>query len=543
MPLGYTGPMNGRRNPYDWQSHQPRVEIPREAVDRIAEELAGGGSAVVLGGRGMGKSVFLRQLKRKLEKDAGTRVVGISAPPPELTVRACLDQLAHHLEAPPGSFNCQAIVDAYFAREQVPERLVLLFDEFDRYAEKRGASTNPPGRGFFNDLEAARRDTPSLAVMATGSLGVFVVRDVLGSSFLSRAYHAHLSPFSRDHAGVLARPFADRGHTLTAEVLDSVQLATGGIPALLTYGLQRLWQREAAPVERDVLNVFAGFRRGHAEYLRDLLRSVADPQLSEAPQRVLDKIRQADAPLPRVQLEDALTPDDGTLDLDLIDVLRLLEAAGLVRVDGSLHSDDPLRARPIPSLLDLPTSSAQASTLAERLRRDLERLLAKLYRASIDFFRSERGRSGRGATRQLVPESVFAAHLALGLDLLGWRAEREAQSVAGRTDLKLRRNGSTEVLLVEVKIWGRNDYRQAQRQIESYWADDVSAGIVVQLSGTEVPDWGERYRRECLEPLGLDAEVDEITGSPIRARLATTSSVAGMTAPVDHYLVTLPRRS
>ncbi len=138
--------MAERRNPYDWQSHHPRVEIPRAEVDRIAEILADGGSAVVLGGRGMGKSVFLRQLRTALGNGGETRVVLISAPPPELTVRACLDQMARHLEAPLGAFNSQAVVDAYFARGDVPERLVLLFDEFDRYAEKGGESANPPGR-------------------------------------------------------------------------------------------------------------------------------------------------------------------------------------------------------------------------------------------------------------------------------------------------------------------------------------------------------------------------------------------------------------
>jgi hypothetical protein len=49
--------MAARRNPFDWQSHHPEVEVPRPEVDAIAEVLAGGGSAVVLGGRGMGKSV------------------------------------------------------------------------------------------------------------------------------------------------------------------------------------------------------------------------------------------------------------------------------------------------------------------------------------------------------------------------------------------------------------------------------------------------------------------------------------------------------
>ncbi len=89
-------------NPYNWRKHQPRVEISRPNLREVADELLSGGSGALLAGRGMGKSVFLRQLRRTLEQDADTRVVVISAPPPELTVRACLDQLAHHLEVPPG---------------------------------------------------------------------------------------------------------------------------------------------------------------------------------------------------------------------------------------------------------------------------------------------------------------------------------------------------------------------------------------------------------------------------------------------------------
>jgi hypothetical protein len=41
---------------------------------------------------------------------------------------------------------------------------------------------------------------------------------------------------------------------------------------------------------------------------------------------------------------------------------------------------------------------------------------------------------GKDGGKVLVPESVFAAHLALGFELLGWRSEREAQSAAGRTE-------------------------------------------------------------------------------------------------------------
>ncbi len=87
-------------------------------------------------------------------------------------------------------------------------------------------------------------DFPDLGVLAAGSLGIFVVRDVLGSSFLSRALHVRLRPFDRSTASGLTVQFEAEGRSLTEEVLDVLQLATGGIPALLTFGLQTLWTIE-----------------------------------------------------------------------------------------------------------------------------------------------------------------------------------------------------------------------------------------------------------------------------------------------------------
>ena len=132
----------------------------------------------------------------------------------------------------------------------------------------------------------------------------------------------------------------------------------------------------------------------------------------------------------------------------------------------------------------------------------------------------------------------------MGFELLGWHSEREAQRGAGRTDLLLRRNGRKEVVVLEVKIWGRNDYREAHRQVEGYWTEDVAAGAVVQLTDAEIPDWDQRYRRECLEPLGVTVEETPVEGSPVRARFRCTSSTSdGLAAVVDHFLLRLPRRS
>ncbi len=526
-------------NPYNWQSHNPTVQIPRDGVEKAAQLLRNNGSAIVMGGRGMGKSVFLSQLKRDLELDAGTRVLLVEAPPAALTVEACLGFLGEDLGVAASTFSSRRIFDEYFARKDAPERLVLLFDEFDRYAEK-GASAQPPGRGFFNDLEASRRSLPQLSILAAGSIGIFVVRDVLGSSFLARALYLPLRPFKRSDAAVLVRPFADAGRDLPPEdVLDALFLASGGIPALLTYGLQELWNLTGETTADDVTTIYKTFQQHYREYLRDLLSALTDPRLSDAPRRLWERIQEEPGRVGRSQLKAALGPASGVLNLTLDDALYLLEVAGVVRIEGS--ADNPVDARPIASLLNLSREPEREGELREQFLDDLAWLLGRLHRSSLDFFRQ--GRSGESP--RLVPESVFTAHLALGFELLGWRTEREAQRAAGRTDLLLRRNGDTENVVVELKIWGRNDYKEAHRQVESYWTDDIAAGAVVQLTDAELPDWPERYRRECLEPLGVRTEAQGMTeGSPLRARFHCGSSTAdGLEASVDHFLLRLPRRS
>ena len=530
-------------NPYNWQSHSPTVQIPRTGVERAAELMRNNGSAVVMGGRGMGKSVFLRQLKSELERDDATEVLLLEGPPAALTVEAGLAFLAASLGVDPNPFSSRRIFDQYFGRDDAPERLVLLFDEFDRYAEK-GTSAQPPGRGFFNDLEAARRSLPQLAILAAGSIGIFVVRDVLGSSFLARALYLPLKPFERTDADVLARPFATAGRPPSEDVLDTLFLASGGIPALLTYGLQELWKLGLPATPDDVTTIYTRFEEQYREYLRDLLNALTDPRLSDAPLRVWERIQQQPGPIPRAELKAALTPASGALELSLDDALYLLEVAGAVRFESPALRSDPVVAHPIASLLNLSRESPTQGGLRTQFLDDLAWLLGRLHRSSVDFFRPSKAREAAGESRCLVPESVFSAHLALGFELLGWHAEREAQRAAGRTDLVLRRNGGTEHAIVELKIWGRNDYREAHRQVAGYWTAETAAGAVVQLTDAEIGDWPERYIEECLEPLAAEVNAPAVPeSSPVRARFSCFSQTAdGQQARIDHFLLRLPRR-
>ena len=532
--------MNGK--PYNWQSHSPTVQIPRDGVAKAAELMRNNGSAVVMGGRGMGKSVFLHQLKSELD-EARTKVLLIESPPAALTVEAGLGLLAASLGVDSDPFSSRRIFDQYFARDDAPERLVLLFDEFDRYAEK-GTSAQPPGRELFNDLEAARRSLPQLAILVAGSIGIFVVRDVLGSSFLARALYLPLKPFERQDADVLVQPFAARGKPPSEDTLDTLFLASGGIPALLTYGLQELWRLDRSATPADVTAVYRVFEEEYREYLRDLLSALTNSRLSDAPRRIWERIQQQPGPIPRAELKKSLGPATGALELSLDDALYLLEVAGVVRFESPTLRGDPVIAHPIASLLNLSRDSRAQGGLRTQFLEDLTWLLGRLHRSSADFFRPAGTRARPGSHRRLVPESVFTAHLALGFELLGWHVEREAQRAAGRTDLVLRRNGDIESVIVELKIWGRNNYREAQQQVESYWTDDTAAGAVVQLTDTAIDEWPERYLKECLEPSGARIEAPAATEvAPIRARFSCLSRTAdGLETRIDHHLLRLPRR-
>jgi len=524
-------------NPYDWRRHRPRVEIIRPGVDDVAADLGRGGSAVLIAGRGLGKSVFLRQLQSRLEREPGVVPVLLSAPPAELTVRELIRELARRLEVDAGDASgVHEVFQKWLDERGSGQRAVLLYDELDRYGKSAASPAHPPGRDFFNNLELARRDFPELGALAAGSIGVFNFRDSLGSSFLARANRIRIHPFDLDDMSRLTRPFSEQGRPLSGEVLEALFLATGGNPALVTYGLESLWPQPSAGVD-EVTEIYAGFRLEHAEFLNDFQRSFSDPALSEAPQQIWELIQKAEGPISHADLEAASQSKNGILRLDFRDVLDLLEAAGLVRIAGSVAAD-PVTVRPIASILSLPRTPSTAARIADRLRSDLGHLLARLHASAADFFRPGTG----GGGKQLVPESVFASFLALGFELLGWQAVREAQSVAGRADLQLRWNGGEELAIVELKIWGRGDYRTAHRQAESYWSDQVAAGAVVMLTDSEISNWPRVYRESCLDPLHVTVDEPPETSLPIRAQFECPSNtVDGVAVRIDHFLVRVPR--
>ncbi len=90
-------------NPYTWQGDQPEIEVPRAEVSSVFTLLKRGGSAFILAGRGMGKSVFLRQLEAAAEESPEIRVVRFRAPPPSCRTGPASTHSANGSSSPPAA--------------------------------------------------------------------------------------------------------------------------------------------------------------------------------------------------------------------------------------------------------------------------------------------------------------------------------------------------------------------------------------------------------------------------------------------------------
>ncbi|MDJ0837107.1 MAG: hypothetical protein QNK37_11365 [Acidobacteriota bacterium] len=249
-------------------------------------------------------------------------------------------------------------------------------------------------------------------------------------------------------------------------------------------------------------------------------------------------IHRSEAPIPRGELIEACVPaDSDLLPIDFVDVLTLLEASGLVRTYGTPRSDDPVHVKPVTGILNLPHESSSPSTQDYRqiLLDDLFLLISRLHASSADFFRPGSGGSGK----QLVPEPVFSAFLAMGLEFMGWQSDREAQQVSGRTDIKLRRPGMNGLGIIEVKIWGRNDYRDIHKQVESYWSQDTKAAVAITLTDKEIKDWKSRYVTACLANIKAKQLPEHF---PLAGSFECDTAVGERgSAIIDHLLLRLPR--
>ncbi|MEO7596154.1 MAG: hypothetical protein ABI134_33400, partial [Byssovorax sp.] len=114
------------QNPYDWTRHAPRRPIVREKlIENLSQLLRDRKEVVLLGGRGMGKSVLLQQLAAQIQKeDPSARVFLFDGPPTPSTLRASLRVLGKRLGlAKVAYLQVDELFDQYWV--QIPVCMVV----------------------------------------------------------------------------------------------------------------------------------------------------------------------------------------------------------------------------------------------------------------------------------------------------------------------------------------------------------------------------------------------------------------------------------
>ena len=488
-------------NPYDWTSERPKHAVRRETLLRTTTEALTEkeGVVVLLGARGMGKSVFLSHIEELLRARPDMEVVVFSIPPlpagPERVVDdllgALVDALLAAADRRGGDDRRKALAPALqaIAKRRVllelfqvflnefegqVNRLVLIYDELDAYAKPATV-----GRAFFDALEDSRKKLNGrLAILAAGGLGLLSLKTVLGSSIFTRAARRVLEPFDGSGLSALAQPFLkERGAELTEETLETLRVLSGGNLALATYGLQSIW-REAEPSPKDLVRAYDEFVDVHNDFGAAIRSAIFDFNESSIPFHVWKALKKNAGVLTRTELDRLRSATGVEARLETKDILDMLRASGFVAMDDSAWKADPIVAAVIPSILTFDTRAAtNAGSLPEQLHADIVEAMGEIHRMAPAFYRpgTRASKNGPKEDKQLVPESVFAAALALNLRGQGWRVELEPMSATGYTDVKTSHARFVgQHGIVEVKIWPRH-VEGIHGQVCGYFTVEVTA--------------------------------------------------------------------
>ena len=517
-------------NPYRWQSNKPKPAIERtELREEMVGSLMRGYSYVLIGGHGMGKSVFLTQLEARLKQEH-VELHTFAEKPSPLDVKSLRDRLAEALSVGHED-EVRLVFDRWFDRADA-RNVVLLYDDIDAYVEDGSTVV----RDFLDAVEKARREQDRIGVVVAGGVGVERLRTKISSSFLGGAARKHLALFTPAQLAELAAPFEQAGRPLDGDTLATLRLLTGGIPALAVYGLESLWELdERSP--QSLTGVYERFRDEQEFFIESIRAGIGIDDGDEIGAGALwDYIDENDPPHSAEKLLKKLP--GGSSPTLLNKVLRLLSASGLLDLP-----DDPMDATTVPSIVRPPAlSPTRRANRSEQLRRDLSLVAVRISRWSQDFYQSARG----DAAPELVQERVFSAFLASNLEASGWRVDREVQQGPGFPDIKLSHPAFPGLpdAIIEVKIWPHNDYKEVHQQVVSYQLEGEASDqtlAVVMLAKHDKDGWASEYADVCLAGCELEASGVDLPRGATLVR-ATRMDGPGAGVPVDHLLLQLPKR-
>jgi hypothetical protein len=545
-------------NPYNWDGESKHFVPRTNLLTRVREMLLNGDHGYILGCRGMGKSSFLRKLSQSLEQEP-VETIYFPEPPAKRTIEEASKMLWYEVEKIckrlSVSSTCQSDLRTFAEQMRIDEfwflfleeleqktpnlqSVILLLDELDGYAAPDGSRT-PWGASFIDKLEGVRkRSQERLVIYAAGGLSTAALDSLYLSTFFSRATPELLEPFGFDELVELAAPFRTRGTPVSDEVIEMIRVTSGGNPALATFALENLWAT-SSPTPNDVAAVMEK-QKGRPSSIPSSIRgAIFESSISDGPKLVWSELTRADGTVPKERIDAIVSKSTGHFQDKTEWIFRMLRTSGLIRADDLAFLRNPIQVELIPSIMtldidsDIGESLTLANTLREQLSTDLIDILKRIHRMSGDFF---------NGSNEIIPESVFSAMIGLLLEMRGWTIDREANSGPGRTDIKAHHSHfGDEAAIVEVKIWGRNDYESIHEQVTAYWTARVMALATVTVSKLQDEDWPDKYAAKCLD--GKTPGYSKLAQPPALAGhfVAKAPPNCGVNE-VDHFLLRLAKR-
>lgn len=445
------------QSPYNWSTGCTHEVHRSGLVDEICRGLVRGEGVLLRAGPGMGKSAIVEQCRRQLLPLNDTQVVTVpSSVAHSPVLQACFERLCSALGV---SFD----MDIETVLREWDQRhggfLCLLLDDvgaLDR--QEQGAAA-----AWLSVLEAGRRSHRNLGLLAVGGAAMRDSPTAYGSPFASRARPVTVRPMSQVETSLFLAPLSKR-RQISLDATCTAHTLSGGVPAVLAYLCQELWVGDGPVSSVEVGDLVDRFARDHRPFISSVWRQLQREPLGVRSRKAYEAIRANPSPSSLWRSLEQLAARDGVFvdPRDLVDALvgsglAAEEASGSVRVTSSILA--------LPEWVP-PATGSSATQILNTVLSDLPRL-------APDF---------RRVGGEIVPESVFSAFLTAALRQSGHVAEREAIEGAGRTDIKYSGHDVVGHGIVEVKIWGRNDYRNIDQQVRSYFTSETSEALAVMIT-------------------------------------------------------------
>lgn len=516
---------DGTENPY-------RSDVPGqgpyfgrvEEQDRLLFAIRSGrqGIAAVMGGRGMGKTSLALRLQRELSAhDPDVRPVLIRRPqarPEDFVVQLGI-QIGVSLDA---TMVVESLVESV---EELPvRRLVAFIDEVEALVTTRD------GRALLDNLRIAYEALGGkLGIVVFGGASLRQLLESETSAFLRTAEWIPLRGLTQEETGQLMRE--PLGLTFSEDVIETVWSQTGGHPLLLQRVLETavaFAQSRASRPERELPDALVSALERH---FAPVLFPIWWDNLAGRARQVWAALARTSGPVARTDRLAVLGPAAHPLAVDPL--VEVLEATGVARdVGGVLLPSCSLfqtwveqsfgegifpRAHDVEPTPDIVPD-------APAFERLVVQAVALWCRTTLEFPAWCLKSGGGSGNPGLLPEQHFQLSLLTALRQRDLMVEAEALSSArGRADLKVRFTTGAERACVELKIWGRNDYREAVRQVLGYAVPEDTFAAVVMVDRQRRP-LAVEYRSTCLA-----------TASP---RQLFPAEAAGEAAPGQPSLVT-----